>query len=288
MPAPSREFRWMSTSAGVLTAMSISSFLITFWEMTVPRTGEPPSPLLMLIPTRPGVAVSKRSARFPAIVLPMILFPLMSSAGSPNAGPTCVCSATPPSPSCVSVFPMITLSDTRPRPAPSGKHACPRTSNLHAVAGREVLRHRIVVHPMVRSERWRGLARWRMRSKHNAALQRVVLDSVVDEQVVMAFGGLVTDQDAIGIASDEVARNDRVGCPDQVKGAAAVPGFIGLINAITRLAGAAGKRPGENQARCRIVVDDAVVLDRDIRSAHHQNAFEQCVLYRKSRNRHLL
>src|SRR5208282_897689 len=52
MPLPSKEFRCISTSAGVLTAMSISSSLITFWEMTVPRTGEPPSPLLMLMPTR--------------------------------------------------------------------------------------------------------------------------------------------------------------------------------------------------------------------------------------------
>src|ERR1700686_5132179 len=226
----------------------------------------------MLIPTRPGVAVSKVSARFPAMVLPMILLPLMSSAGSPNAGPTCVCRATPPSPLCVSVFPMITLSETRPRPI--GKHARPRAANLHAVTGREILRHRIVIHPMVRGVRWRRLARRRMRSEHDAALQRVVLAWIVDEQIVMAFGGLVTDEDAIGIAGDEVPGNDRVGCPEEVKGAAAVPGFIGLIDAITRLARATGKCPGEMQARGCIVVDDVVVLDRDIRSAHDQNAFE--------------
>src|ERR1035437_8265662 len=99
-----------------------------------------------------------------------------------------------------------------------------------------------------------------MRSQHDAALQRVVLDRIVDEQIVMAFGGFVTDQDAIGIAGYEVARNDRVGCPDQVKGAAAVPGFIGLIDVITSLARSTGKSPAENQARRRIVVDDVVVL----------------------------
>ena len=51
----------------VLTAMSTSSSRITFCEMTVPSTGEPPLPLLMLIPTLPGVAVSAVSARFPAM-----------------------------------------------------------------------------------------------------------------------------------------------------------------------------------------------------------------------------
>ena len=53
-----------------------------------------------------------------------------------------------------------------------------------------------------------GLAQRRMRSQHDAALQRVVLDRVVDEPIVMAFGGIVTDQDAIGIAHNPVARND--------------------------------------------------------------------------------
>jgi len=84
-----------------------------------PRTGEPPPPLLMLIPTEPGVAVSNWSGRFPAMKLPMIMFPCISSAGRPKAGPTWVCRATPPNPLFVNLFWMITLSETRPRPAPS-------------------------------------------------------------------------------------------------------------------------------------------------------------------------
>src|ERR1035438_9079148 len=75
----------------------------------------------MLIPVGPGVAVSPESAPFPEMKLPMIMFPLMSSAGKPKAGPTCVWRATPGRPLPVSSFRMITLPETRPWPLPSEK-----------------------------------------------------------------------------------------------------------------------------------------------------------------------
>src|SRR5260370_15396500 len=44
-----------------------------------------------------------------------------------------------------------------------------------------------------------------MGGKNDTALQRVVLDDVMDEQIVAALRSLVTDQDAVGVARDEVA-----------------------------------------------------------------------------------
>ena len=78
-------------------------------------------PLLMLIPVVPAVAVSSPSGPLPEMKLPMIWFSDMLSAGAPNAGPTCVCRATPGIPFCVSSLWMITLRDTRPGPCPSEK-----------------------------------------------------------------------------------------------------------------------------------------------------------------------
>src|SRR3984885_6692463 len=69
---------------------------------------------------------------------------------------------------------------------------------------------------------------------------------------------------------------------------AAVSGFIILIDAVTRLIRATGCRSSEPQAGCGIVVNHAVVLNGDIRSAHHQNALKVCVLYLKSGNGDLL
>jgi hypothetical protein len=61
--APSIVFRCASTSAGVLAATPTSSLTIVFPVMIVPTTGDPPAPLLMLIPALAGVAVSSVSAR---------------------------------------------------------------------------------------------------------------------------------------------------------------------------------------------------------------------------------
>ena len=113
-----------------------------------------------------------------------------------------------------------------------------------------------------------------MGGKDDATLQRVVLDDVVDEQIVMAFRGLVADQDAVGIAGDEVAGHDRIDGSHQVKGATAVPGFIGLINPIAGLAGTTRKCPRELEARCCVIVFDGVVADGNVRSAHDQDAFK--------------
>src|SRR5215469_13202285 len=190
---PRKSLRWMSTSAGVLTAMSMASSLMTFCEMMVPITGDPPSPLLMLIPTGPGVAVSAVSARFPAITLPMILFADMSSAGRPNAGPTCVWRATPPQAIVGQCIPTDHITGDTTLAGAIGKHARSRSSNLHAVTGRKVLGHGILVHSKVGSEWRRSVTRVGMRSKDDAALLRIVLGCVSDEQVVAAFCGFVAD-----------------------------------------------------------------------------------------------
>ena len=60
---PSKSFKWKSTLTGSLIAISTSSSGIALWAMIVPRTGVPPPPLVMLIPTLPGVAVSNERQR---------------------------------------------------------------------------------------------------------------------------------------------------------------------------------------------------------------------------------
>src|ERR1039458_7284465 len=188
----------------------------------------------MLIPVGPGVAVSPESAPFPEMKLPMIMFPLMSSAGKPKAGPTCVWRATPGRPLPVSSFRMITLPETRPWPLPSRKQRTPESdtgktvtcqfvpddhvardtalaitirkkadssaANLHAVVSGEILGHGIVVNAPVGSERRGAVARGRMRGKNDAAIERVVRDNVVDEHIVAALRSLVADEDSICIA----------------------------------------------------------------------------------------
>ena len=99
-------------------------------------------------------------------------------------------------------------------------------------------------------------------------LQRIVLDGgIVDEEIVVAFRSLVADEDTVGIASDKVPGDDRVDRSHQVKGAAAVAGFIGLINSIAGLARAGGGRPGELEAGGCVVVLDGIVADGDVLEA---------------------
>jgi hypothetical protein len=123
-----------------------------------------------------------------------------------------------------------------------GKEADSRATNLHAIVLGNVFGHGVVVNPIVgRPNR----AHRRMRGKNDAALQRIVLDGVVDEQIVAAFRGLVADEDAVGIAGDSVAGHCGVYRSDEVKCATAITGFIGLEGRLSR---AAGSLPREQQA----------------------------------------
>src|SRR5712691_7132216 len=113
-----------------------------------------------------------------------------------------------------------------------------------------------------------------MGGKNDTALQRVVLDDVTDEQIVAALRSLVTDQDAVGIARDEVAGDDRIDRSDQVKRATAVTSFIGLINSVAGLIRTAGEFPRELQARGCVIVFDGIIANGNVGGAHNQNSFE--------------
>jgi hypothetical protein len=47
-----------------------------------------------------------------------------------------------------------------------------------------------------------------MRRKHNAAIERIVDHGVSGDQIIMAGGRLIADQNAVGIASRVVASNN--------------------------------------------------------------------------------
>src|SRR5450432_1127894 len=123
-----------------------------------------------------------------------------------------------------------------------------------------------------------------MRRQHDAAFQLVILDDVMDQEIVAALRSLVADQHAIGIAGDKVARHDGVYCAYQMERSAAVTGFIVLISAASGLVGAANSRSREYQARGFIIIQDVVVADGDVRSAHDQNSFVQSIFHREPSN----
>src|SRR5579871_1135441 len=125
MSPPRKLLKCAASSEVVFTANATFSLLITFSVMTVPCTPDPPSPLLILIPAVPGVAESATSEPLPLMVLAMIMFPYMLSAGAPLAGPLCECSATPGRLLFVSVFPTMELLVTFPGPSPSENRPTP-------------------------------------------------------------------------------------------------------------------------------------------------------------------
>src|ERR1700756_2942239 len=79
-----------------------------------------------------------------------------------------------------------------------GKHADTRASDLNAVVSRKIFGDGIAINAVVRSKRRRGLSRRRMGSENDAAFEWIVLHDVVNKQIALALGGLVTNQDAIG------------------------------------------------------------------------------------------
>jgi hypothetical protein len=109
----------------------------------------------------------------------------------------------------------------------------------------------------------------------------------VDEKIVMTFAGLIADENTVGIASNEISGDDVIDCTHQVKGAAAVTGFVILVDSVARLTGAAGKIAGEKQARGSVVIYDRIVANGDIRSADDQNPLEQRIFYGESGYRHI-
>jgi len=81
-----------------------------------------------------------------------------------------------------------------------GKKADSCASNLHAVGGGDILGHGIVDDAKVRSVRSGSVAHGRMGGKHDAAIERIVRDTVVNDQIVVAFRSLVADEDPICVA----------------------------------------------------------------------------------------
>ncbi len=92
------------------------------------------------------------------------------------------------------------------------------------------------------------MARGRMRCEHNAALQRIVCDSVVGDEITAAFCGLIADEDAIGISGDHVVRDQRISDANQVNRATAIAGFVVLVDLIARLIWTTSGGAGEAQA----------------------------------------
>src|ERR1700722_2640817 len=126
-----------------------------------------------------------------------------------------------------------------------GKKPDSRASNLHPVVSRDVVAHGVVVHAVVGREIRRARAGGWMRGQNDAAFQRVVPDDIVREQIVAAFGGLVANQDAVGIAGNIVPGHDRAPRANQVKCPPAVAVFIVLVHAAAGLAGTSRWCAGE-------------------------------------------
>jgi hypothetical protein len=89
-------------------------------------------------------------------------------------------------------------------------------------------------------------------------------------------------------ACNKVPRHNRIDRSYQVKRAAAVTCFIGLISSIAGLVRTTGERPREFEARSFVIVHEVVVADCDVRSAHDQNSLKQGVLHRESGDGHIV
>src|ERR1700693_4346950 len=100
-----------------------------------------------------------------------------------------------------------------------------------------------------------------MRGKHDPALERVVDERVIGYQVPLADGGFVADQKTIGITCHVVIRNSAARNSNQVNGAAAVSGFVHLVDGLSRTTGSGA---GKVQARVGIVVDHTVIANCDV------------------------
>src|ERR1039458_5460052 len=121
-----------------------------------------------------------------------------------------------------------------------------------------------------------------MGGKNDAALQGIVDDDVVGDEIAAAFGGVVADENAICIARDEVVGHDCVHRSEQVNRAAAVATLIGFIGGLA-VAGGAGTEDGP----LLVVGEDAIVADGGGGGVENQNSFVQGVLHRESGDRHI-
>lgn len=85
-----------------------------------------------------------------------------------------------------------------------------------------------------------------MRSHDHAARQRVAVEVVVEDQVVVVMG-LVADQRAVGIARHRIASDQPVRGADQVNGPAAVSCFVGFKGRLPGhpVGAPVNNRPGE-------------------------------------------
>src|SRR5215467_1461104 len=161
---PRKSLRWMSTSAGVLTAMSMASSLMTFCEMMVPITGDPPTS---------AVDVDSHGARSSGI---SCIGEISSNhvaddlvcghvvCGKAKRGAHMRVEGDPPQAIVGQCIPTDHITGDTTLAGAIGKHARSRSSNLHAVTGRKVLGHGILVHSKVGSEWRRSVTRVGMRS----------------------------------------------------------------------------------------------------------------------------
>lgn len=149
-----------------------------------------------------------------------------------------------------------------------GKKADSRSSDLHPVRVGDVVGDSIVENSIVGSVIGRSGTHRRMGGKDDAALERVVRDGVVDDDVVVACSRFVADQDAIGTAGHSVAGHHNVHRSYKVKRTAAVTAFIGLIGGL-----AVASRAGAENGSFLVIVHDPIVEDGGVRSADDQNPF---------------
>ena len=156
------------------------------------------------------------------------------------------------------------LRDTA-RAGAIGEESNAGTTDLHTVAGGDIISYRIADYAIVGREEGTGGADRRMGGKYNTALERIVDDVVLGHQISLTDGRFVANQKAIGVAGDEITRNSAVGNSDEVNRAAAVAGFVSLVGG---LPGAARREAGKNEPWALIVVDHAVVADSDVGGAN--------------------
>lgn len=117
---------------------------------------------------------------------------------------------------------------------------------------------------MVRSKGGSNMPGRRMRGQNNAALQRVVFDCVVSKEIV------------------------RMARSYQMNSAAAVSGFVVLVNSISGRARTPRRLPGEFHAGSGVVILDHIVTNLNAGSADHKNPLKVGVLHREILNGHIL
>ena len=96
-----------------------------------------------------------------------------------------------------------------------------------------------------------------MRGEGDSAIEWVVFDGVAGDEIVVGLAGVVADEDAAGVALDEVVGDGGEGDAHDVDAFAAVEVFAGFKG---RLAGASSVDDIEED----IVVENVVALDDDV------------------------